>query len=54
MNDLEFKVKDLKQYFTSILKKVNRNNSRSIGITTLGLEHIIKKVEEIEYLCKEH
>ena len=52
MSDLEYKVKVLKQYFTSILKKCNSDNSRSIGITTTGLEHIIRKIEEIESLCK--
>jgi hypothetical protein len=54
MSELEYKVKVLKQYFTSILKKLNNDNAKSIGITTTGLEHIIKKVEDIEKLCKNH
>ena len=52
MSELEYKVKVLKQYFTSILKKCKSDNSRSIGITTTGLEHIIRKIEDIEDLCK--
>lgn len=48
MSELEYKVKVLKQYFTSILKKLNNDNARSIGITTKGLENIIKKIEDIE------
>lgn len=52
MSELEYKVKVLKQYFTSILKKLNNDNARSIGITTKGLENIIKKIEDIEILSK--
>lgn len=52
MSDLEYKVKVLKQYFSLLLTKCNRDNSRSIGITTTGLKHIIKEIEEIENLCK--
>lgn len=48
MNDLEYKVKVLKQYLTLLLKKCERDNSRSIGITTTGLKHIIKQVDDIE------
>ena len=52
MSELEYKVKVLKQYFSLLLKKCKRDNSRSIGITTTGLERIIKQIEEIENLCK--
>lgn len=52
MNDLEYKIKVLKQYFSLLLKKCERDNSRSIGIITTGLKHIIKQVEDIEKLCK--
>lgn len=48
MNDLEYKVKVLKQYFSLLLKKCKRDNSRSIGITITGLERIIKQVDDIE------
>lgn len=48
MNDLEYKVKVLKQYFSLLLTKCKRDNSRSIGITTIGLERIIKQVDDIE------
>ena len=52
MSELEYKVTLLKSYFKSLYKKSKVGNSRSIRITTTGLEHIIRKIEDIEDLCK--
>ena len=52
MSDIEYKLLILKGYFKSLHKKSKVGNSRSIRITTVGLEHIIQKIEEIENLCK--
>lgn len=52
MNELDYRVKLLKSYFVSIHKLVKKDNSRGIGITLVGLERIIKEIEEIENLCK--
>ena len=53
MNELDYRVKLLKSYFISIYKLVKKDNSRGIGITLVGLERIIKEIEEIENLCKQ-